>query len=50
MKKLHLLPILLGSIFSIHSNGEFLVESGDFDVFVGGNSKETLKMSFKLED
>ena len=25
MKKLHLLPILLGSIFSIHSNGEFLV-------------------------
>jgi len=32
------------------SNGEFLVESGDFDVFVGGNSKETLKMSFKLED
>ena len=26
MKKLHLLPILLGSIFSIHSNGEFLVD------------------------
>ena len=27
MKKLHLLPILLGSIFSIHSNGEFLVDN-----------------------
>ena len=27
MKKLHLLPILLGSFFSIHSNGEFLVDN-----------------------
>ena len=27
MKKLHLLPIFLGSIFSIHSNGEFLVDN-----------------------
>ena len=27
MKKLHLLPILLGSIFSIHSNGELLVNN-----------------------
>jgi LPS-assembly protein len=26
MKKLHLLPILLGAIFSIHSNGDFLVD------------------------
>ena len=27
MKKLHLLAILLGLIFSIHSNGEFLVDN-----------------------
>ena len=28
--------------------GDFKVESGDFDVFVGGNSDATLKQTFKL--
>ena len=29
-------------------NGDFQVESGDFDVFVGGNSDTTLKQTFTL--
>lgn len=32
------------------SKGDYKVEPGEFDVFVGGNSKETLQVSFKLQN
>ena len=31
-----------------NNNGEFIVEKGDFKVFVGGNSVETLEASFEI--
>ena len=31
-----------------NNQGEYLVEPGEFEVFVGGNSVETLKTSFTL--
>ena len=32
-----------------NAGGEFVVEPGDFEVFVGGNSSETLKETFVLK-
>ena len=32
-----------------NNQGDYVVEAGDFDVMVGGNSAETLKSSFKLK-
>jgi beta-glucosidase len=42
--------ILTGKELGFYNNeGEFVIEPGDFDVMVGGNSKELLKETFTLD-